>query len=254
MKFSILGKLFRRQGSLRPSQHDEPSQHGEPSQHDESSQHDKLSQHDEPSHHDEPSQHDDVEGKKTSVPLPIEVSRLPTWFIDNCVKTPAELDSVHIPLVVRGLHTLEAQSHTRQSDHSDDTEEISFQVDSVVYEALYTALATCGQASGKTRPNTTRPFFEKEHISLALASRTKSQGGPAFLQSLLEHFARDIRGTLMTLCLEDIEELALLFLGMGKSSLDECLKLFFSTSEDAPDGKVGSFITAKLRKSINHLC
>ncbi|KAJ4303231.1 hypothetical protein N0V90_002124 [Kalmusia sp. IMI 367209] len=125
--------------------------------------------------------------------------KIPTWFLENCVVTADELKSRTIPLVLRNSQSASTESTTEAPNRS-------FEMEHVVYEALHVALRKNGDKRGQL--NSKAPEFQRNKISLLIPNQRSSRGASTFFQAIVEHFAKEIGAHLITLSIDDLEDLA----------------------------------------------
>lgn len=161
--------------------------------------------------------------------------QLPAWFLHNCVQTSAELRSSDVPLVVRDLPPETAASSTSETLGS-DSEATCFEIDVVIYEALNTVLSRLRTSSDPNPHMTHYAEFSKKNVFLSVPNRRYGRGCPDFLGSIVKYFAKDIGADMITLCLEDVEDLAQHFLsseGRARASAEDNIRHYFQP-EDQP--------------------
>ena len=181
---------------------------------------------------------------------------VPSWFLENCVKTRLELQSLEIPLIVKELSN--AGESPNVGIGLPDERPSFFEIESVVYDALAEEVLLRSEDTTKSQSWTKKPRFSKEYVELqvpslrvpcpysfssyresaaaaAAAAAADNKGGVRFLQSVVEHFARESGGHLVTMRLEDVEDFAQNQFraqeGVGLPA-SECLDLYFLKSGD----------------------
>jgi hypothetical protein len=128
------------------------------------------------------------------------LSTLPLWFLENCVKTSAELKDREIPLVVRQTQFSEVPEDTQAAYSRRNAKK--FEIESVIYDALNDILH-----SEETRAATSQTF-RKDAIHMRFPGKLDKPGCDAFFQAVVESFARDIEADLVTITEEDLKDLA----------------------------------------------
>lgn len=175
-------------------------------------------------------------------------AELPSWFLENCVKTSAEIKDSVIPLEIRDSQTTDALDEPlkRRTKRRNSDEKI----EKIMYHALRDALGDDFKDSRTNRHNQYRmglddahrqrtkrntTHFEMESVIYdalreSLDQDVKAEGGKAsfarkvmllrfpeqqtepgcaaFLQAVVEHFAQDIDADLVTIADEDFIDLS----------------------------------------------
>ena len=154
---------------------------------------------------------------------------LPSWFLENCVKTAQDLANSEIPLII-------CENAMPDHDHNPgktDSEANVYEIDSAVYEPLQRLFSP-------EIPNTVDEHlsdshaarsFSKDHIHLSLPRRQQKDGGSQFLTAVVEYFAKNAGADMITLALDDIEELVGQQ-GLVCCPLAEIDSTIFETSEE----------------------
>lgn len=132
-------------------------------------------------------------------------SSLPSWFLDNCVKTAQDLANSDIPLIIRE-NAMPGHDHNRGKTDSDAD---VYEIDSAVYEPLQRLFSS-------EIPNTVDEqlsdlhaarCFSKDRIHLSLLREHQTNGGSQFITAVVEYFAKNAEADMITLALDDIEVL-----------------------------------------------
>ncbi|KAL8956458.1 MAG: hypothetical protein Q9193_006031 [Seirophora villosa] len=126
----------------------------------------------------------------------------PAWFLDNCVKTVQDLAECDIPLIVRDNVT---SGHGCNQEMS-ELDAVVYEVDSAVYEPLQRLLFP--KISGRVDEHLSDLLparrFLKNSVHLHSPDPT---GGSHFLTAVVERFASDARADIITLGLDDVNDL-----------------------------------------------
>ena len=147
--------------------------------------------------------------KDTKVPdlhnFKAPISAVPEWFLDNCVLTAKELADSEIPLVVRDK--LPTESDDAQVSDSSDAE--VYDVETVVYERLLDLISSPrgNGTDGQDTKSKKSKVFSKDAIYLRFPGKHGAKGGVPFLTSVVHRFARDAKADLITLSLDDLDDL-----------------------------------------------
>ncbi|KAI1124977.1 hypothetical protein F5Y10DRAFT_284608 [Nemania abortiva] len=121
--------------------------------------------------------------------------QLPDWFLVHCVQSPIDLETLNIPLQIRPL---EPRDISEQSNTESQSSEI-FQIEAVVYQAMRTVLSEVDSEDSATH-------FRNDAMFLHIPGEV-GYGAPAFIDSVVATFAREIGANLLTLPLDDLETL-----------------------------------------------
>lgn len=133
---------------------------------------------------------------------------LPLWFLENCILTAEELQT-HPPSLILRKDCADTEGSSLANDEIADMENLTFEVDPLVYEAMHSVLA---RNQGGTYKEPSRIFGQR---GVYLRFPMESDGTPigelhgsvSFMSSLVERFAADIGADLVTLGLQDILDL-----------------------------------------------
>ncbi len=137
-----------------------------------------------------------------------EALEIPSWFLDHCVVTCAELKSRSLSLIVQ-----ESPTHTEQSTPVDDEtsshDNDIFEVESVVYDAMHAVVSRTAPSNSPAQTSAkTTCVFEKNSMLLTMPKQKNSLAAPKFLQNIVEYFAADIGADLITIQIDDVIDLA----------------------------------------------
>lgn len=126
----------------------------------------------------------------------------PAWFLDSCVKTVQDLAECDIPLIVRDNVT---SGHGCNQELS-ELDAVVYEVDSAVYEPLQRLLFPKTSDLVEEHPSDLLPArrFVKNSVHLHSPDTT---GGSHFLTAVVERFASDARADIITLGLDDVNDL-----------------------------------------------
>ncbi|KAF1979882.1 hypothetical protein BU23DRAFT_107907 [Bimuria novae-zelandiae CBS 107.79] len=150
--------------------------------------------------------------KNRDIPQMTRSIKAPAWFLENCVSTAIELKSRHIPLVVREPGLSEESTTSAFPGRQ-------FQMEPAIYAALHAAI----RKSGDQRELSDRKSvqFQKTHVSLHIPKQRSSKGAPKFFQAIVEYFARDIGAHLVSLSIDDVDDIAEYFALIASNSGEE---------------------------------
>lgn len=153
---------------------------------------------------------------------------LPSWFLDNCVKTAQELTNSDITLIIR-------ENAMPDHDHNPgktDSDANVYEIDSAVYEPL--KRLSLPKILTKVDEHLPDPqsarCFSKDHVHLSLPGK-QTNGGSHFLAAVVEYFARNAEADMITLALDDLEVLISQH-GLTCCSLAETDSTIFETSKE----------------------
>ena len=135
------------------------------------------------------------------------------------MKTAQEWTECEVPLVIRDNAPLGHDS--RQG--IDGLKADAYEIDSVVYEPLLNVLSsqTAGEAHlYNSDPKSTR-FFVNDAVHLRLPDKHRGGGGSRFFATTVEYFAKHAGADLITLGLDDLDDLAESFTLLGQQQKEE---------------------------------
>ncbi|OAL43462.1 AAA-domain-containing protein [Pyrenochaeta sp. DS3sAY3a] len=183
-------------------------------------------------------------------------TELPSWFLENCVKTSAEIKDSVIPLEIRDSQITDASEEPSKRRTKRRNSDEKFE--KIVYDALRDALADDFKKSRtnrdnqyrigsddahrqRTKRNTThfemesviydalresldqdietkgkKASFAEKLMFLGFPERQTEPGCAVFLQAVVEHFAQDIDADLVTITDEDFIDLSQHFAHQNK--------------------------------------
>jgi hypothetical protein len=153
------------------------------------------------------------------------------------VLTADELKPRSIALVLR-FPTLENGDDVTKTSSSTET---PFKMDSVVYEALRVVLRkrTNPDQNQHDDLNPKPTQFQKNSIALHIPNQCSSRGASAFFQAIVEYFARDVGAHLITLSIDDVEDIAEHFANTTNNSsetVESYMRKCFEKDEPTEEG------------------
>ena len=156
-------------------------------------------------------------------------SSLPSWFLDNCVKTAQDLANSDVPLIIRE-NAMPGHDHNRGKTDSDAN---VYEIDSAVYEPLQRLFSPeiPNTVDERLSDSHAAPCFSKDRVHLSLPRKHGTSGGSQFLTAVVEYFAKNAGADMITLALDDIEVL-IEQQGLMWCPLAEIDTTVFETSEE----------------------
>ncbi|KAI1767709.1 AAA-domain-containing protein [Hypoxylon sp. FL1150] len=146
---------------------------------------------------------------ETEVP---QLSDVPSWFLNNCVKTWEELSSSEIPLrVYDSLSAKDDSSGTK----AEDTDH--YEIPTVIYESLFELVSPAEDSKDGARK------FVYDAMEVRMPHK---RHGHRFLEVAIQHFAKDIRADMITIGSHDFENLAAHFATEAGHSLPKGVATF----------------------------
>ncbi|KAI2641532.1 P-loop containing nucleoside triphosphate hydrolase protein [Hypomontagnella submonticulosa] len=129
---------------------------------------------------------------------------LPSWFVNNCIKTFEELTTCEIPLII------DDSPLDQPSGGTPDGKELThYMVPAGAYNGLFDIVSPLKETEAQCLSDQKQPRkFSHDAMALRMPLR---RSGQRFLEVVTQYFARDIGADLLTLCLDDIQNVAMYF-------------------------------------------
>ena len=132
-------------------------------------------------------------------------SRIPEWFLENCSQTAEELTDLKIPLNIRDKLCTDGKREKEPEGAAVDV----YEVLTVVYEPLLSLFLSTPKAEAQAQESKSKAAkaFSKEAVFLRFPGKHSRKGGIQFLIAIVQQFARDIKADLITVGLDDLDDL-----------------------------------------------
>ena len=132
-------------------------------------------------------------------------SQIPEWFLEHCSQTAEELTDLQIPLTIRDKSPTDGKPEKETEGTAVDV----YEVLTVVYEPLMGLSTSKPGTEGQAQESESKAVkaFSKDAVFLRFPGKHSRKGGIPFLTAIVQQFARDAKADLITIGLDDLDDL-----------------------------------------------
>ncbi|KAF7894516.1 uncharacterized protein EAF01_009967 [Botrytis porri] len=148
---------------------------------------------------------------------------IPSWFMDNCVKTALESSQEARRIVILPPNSLNHAEKVRDTTTDGQaSQEERYELDSFLYDELFNLIMPKQEAEGlkSTLSSDKTPKFALDAVQLLLPGGFHAFLGQEFLAEVVKKFATDVQADLIELNIDDFRDLAEHF-GKGEDSKNQ---------------------------------